>query len=148
SPYIQAAFRSYSGFNVRSEPVHNAPADWKAYNLIILNGITGLPDGVGRQMRDALAAGQSICILPGRTRNPEGLNAALRYAGDIRISGMDTAAQTATNLQPGADLVRDIFEGIPANVQLPVASWHYAIESGLSASGQSILSFRNGDPLL
>lgn len=148
SPYIQAAFRSYNGFNVRSETIGSAPADWKPYNLIILNGLTGLPDAVGKQMRDALAAGQSVCVFPGRTRNPEDLNVALRYAGDIRISGYDTAAQTATNLQPGADLVKDIFEGIPPNVQLPVATWHYAIGAAFSANGQSILSFRNGDPLL
>jgi hypothetical protein len=30
---------------------------------------------------------------------------------------------------------------------LPVANWHYIIESGLSANQQSILSFRNGTPL-
>ena len=148
SPYIQAAFRSYQGFNVRSESISSAPADWKPYNLIILNGITGLPESVSKNMRDALAAGQSICIFPGKTRNLEGLNAALRVAGDIRITSFDTATQTATNLQPGADLVRDVFEGIPANVQLPVATWHYAVQSGFSANGQSVLSFRNGDPLL
>ncbi len=148
SPYIQAAFRSYAGFTVRTDGVRSSPADWKPYNLIILNGITGLPDAVGRQLRDALAMGQSVCIFPGKTRNVDGLNAALRYAGDIRISGFDTAAQPATNLQSGADLVRDIFEGIPPNVQLPVATWHYAIQSGLSAGGQSVLTFRNGDPLL
>jgi len=148
SPYIQAAFRSYSGFTVRSEPVSDAPTDFKPYNLIILNGITGLPDGVGRQIRDALSLGQSVCIFPGKTRNLEGLNTALRYAGDIRISDLDTVSQPATNLQPGADLVRDIFEGIPPNVQLPVATWHYIIQSGLAAGGQSVLTFRNGDPLL
>lgn len=148
SPYIQAAFRSYFGFNVRNETVNSTPADWKPYNLIILNGITGLPDAVGKQVRDALATGQSVCIFPGKTRDLQGLNAALRYAGDIQVAGFDTATQTATNLQPGADLVKDVFEGIPPNVQLPVATWHYAIRAGFSANGQSILSFRNGDPLL
>ena len=148
SPYIQAAFRSYNGFTVRSESVSNAPADWKPYNLIIMNGITGLPEAVGRQMSAALASGQSICIFPAKIRNTEALNAVLRQVGDIRIEGMDTASQPATNLQPGADLVRDIFEGIPPNVQLPVATWHYSIQSGLAADGQSVLTFRNGDPLL
>jgi hypothetical protein len=148
SPYIQAAFRSYNGFSVRNETLGSAPADWKPFNLIILNGITSLPDNVGKQMQAALAAGQSVCIFPGKTRSLEGLNAALRYAGDIRVTGFDTSSQTATNLQPGADLVRDVFESIPQNVQLPVATWHYPIQAGYAANGQSILSFRNGDPLL
>jgi hypothetical protein len=59
---------------------------------------------------------------------------------------MDTAAQAAANLQQGSDLVKDIFERIPENVQLPVANWHYIINAGLSANRQAILSFRNGDP--
>jgi hypothetical protein len=37
---------------------------------------------------------------------------------------------------------------MPVNVQLPQAKWHYKIQAGLTANQQSILSFRNGDPLL
>ena len=33
-------------------------------------------------------------------------------------------------------------------MQLPVANWHYSISAGLTANQQSVLSFRNGDPLL
>jgi hypothetical protein len=148
SPYIQAAFRSYNGFSVRSESIGTSPADWKPFNLIILNGITSLPDHLGQQLHDALASGQSVCIFPGKTNTTDGLNAALRYAGDIHLAGLDTSSQPAANLQPGADLVRDVFESIPQNVQLPVATWHYSIQAGYSANGQNILSFRSGDPLL
>ena len=44
--------------------------------------------------------------------------------------------------------MKDIFERVPENVQLPIANWHYIIRAGLSANQQSVLSFRNGDPLL
>ncbi len=54
----------------------------------------------------------------------------------------------ASSLQQGSALVKDLFEKIPENVQLPVANWHYVLSAGLSANQQSILSFRNGDPLL
>lgn len=148
NPYIQAAFRSYSGFRVMEESVATAPADWKNYNLIIFNGITHLDEAILRHLGEALQAGQSIAVFPGKTRNVEGLNAALRAAGDIRIAGFDTASQAATTLQQGSDLVKDLFEQLPPNVQLPVASWHYTIQSGLNANGQSVLSFRNGDPFL
>ena len=33
-------------------------------------------------------------------------------------------------------------------MQLPVANWHYIVSAGLSANQQSVLSFRNGDPML
>lgn len=148
NPYIQAAFRSYSGFRVMEEAATAAPADWKDYNLVIFNGITRMDDALAKHMGTALQSGQSVVLFPGRTANTAALNAALRYAGDIRLAGVDTAVQAASTLQQGADLVKDLFEQVPPNVQLPTASWHYIIQSGLTANGQSVLSFRNGDPFL
>ena len=99
-------------------------------------------------LADAMQQGQSICIFPGKTSNLQALNDGLKQVGDIRITGTDTAVQTASSIQQGSALVRDLFEKIPENVQLPVANWHYIISAGLSANQQSVLSFRNGDPLL
>jgi hypothetical protein len=148
SPYILAAFRAYTGFTVRTESVSSAPADWSPYNLVILNGITRVPESVGAQLRASLQNGRSVCLFPARSRDLPAINATLAYAGDIRATGFDTAVQTAATLQSGAEIVRDLFESIPSNVQLPVANWHYSFDAGLSANAQTIIGFRNGDPLL
>jgi len=147
NPYIQAAFRAYNGFRMDQKKT-SEQADWKQYNLIIFNGITRVDEALGKRVAEALQQGQSICIFPGRTTNLDALNTGLSRIGDIRFTGVDTAMQTAATLQQGSELVRDLFERIPENVQLPVANWHYNIRAGLSANQQSILSFRNGDPLL
>lgn len=148
NPYIQAAFRAYNGFRLNPVDAAAAPKDWKDYNLVILNGITRIDEALGKSLNEALQQGQTICIFPGRTANIQALNDGLKLAGDIHLDGVDTAVQAATQLQQGSGLVKDLFEKIPDNVQLPVANWHYAIGAGLSANQQSVLSFRNGDPLL
>jgi hypothetical protein len=148
NPYIQAAFRAYNGFRLNQADVAAAPKKWKDYNLVIFNGITRIDENLGRAMNEALQQGQTLCVFPGRTSNFQGLNEGLKLIGDIQITGVDTAVQTATTLQQGSNLVKDLFEKIPDNVQLPVANWHYAIGAGLGANQQSVLSFRNGDPLL
>lgn len=148
NPYIQAAFRVYDGFRLNQEDIASASKDWKSYNLIILNGITRIDEATGKVMNDALQTGKSICIFPGRTQNFIAINDGLKLMGDITITGIDTVVQTAGNLQEGSNLVKDIFEKIPDNVQLPVANWHYSFTSGLSANRLSIISFRNGDPYL
>lgn len=148
NPYLQAAFRAYDGFRMNQLDVANAPKDWNSYNLVILNGITRIDAVLGKTIADALSQGQSICVFPGRTNNIDAINEGLRMAGDIRINSIDTAVQTASSLQQGSALVKDLFEKIPDNVQLPVANWHYSIAAGLNANQQSVLSFRNGDPLL
>ena len=148
NPYIQAAFRAYNGFRLNPMDIAMAPKDWKDYNLVILNGVTRIDEALGKTLNDALMNGQSICIFPGRTSNFQSINDGLKQVGDIHIDGMDTAVQTASSLQQGSALVKDLFEKIPDNVQLPVANWHYIISAALSANQQSVLSFRNGDPLL
>lgn len=148
NPYLQAAFRAYEGFRVNQLDVNNAPREWNIYNLVILNGITHIDANMGKLLADALSQGVSICIFPGRTANIAGINEGLQQAGDIRITGIDTVMQAAATIQQGSALVKDLFDKIPENVQLPVANWHYSIAAGLNANQQSILSFRNGDPLL
>ena len=147
NPYIQAAFKAYPGFRMDQRPVSDQ-VDWKQYNLVLLNGITRIDDAFAKRIQAALQQGQSICIFPGKVNDTRELSDGLAKVADIRLGGVDTATQTASNLQPGSDLARDLFERIPENVQLPVANWHYVINAGLSANQQSILSFRNGDPLL
>jgi hypothetical protein len=148
NPYIGAAFRAYSGFRLNQVDIATAPKEWRDYNLVILNGITRIDEATGKALNEALQQGQSICIFPGRTNNIQALNDGLKQLGDISITGLDTAVQTASSLQQGSGLVKDLFEKIPENVQLPTANWHYIISAGLSANQQSVLSFRNGNPLL
>ena len=148
NPYLLAAFRAYNGFRLNQTEVANAPKDWKEYNLIILNGLTRIDEALGKTLNQALQNGQTVCLFPGKTANYQMLNDGLKLVGDISIASVDSAVQTASSLQQGSNLVRDMFEKIPDNVQLPVANWHYVISAGLSANRQSVLSFRNGDPLL
>lgn len=148
NPYIQAAFKAYNGFKLTQATVSNSPKDWQSYNLIILNDVTHIDASLGKTIQTALQQGISICLVPGKTYNTAALNEGLKQVEDIQIAGIDTTTQTTSSLQQGSDLVKGLFEKIPDNVQLPTANWHYIIHSSLSANGQSIISFRNGDPFL
>jgi hypothetical protein len=148
SPYIQAAFRAYNGFRLNQIPAAQAPANLNEYNLVILNDITAIDAALAQKLTGALNSGQTICIFPGRTGSYTSLNEGLSQLGDIQITGIDTARQTVSSLQQGNTLVKDLFEKIPENVQLPLTNWHYIINAGLAANQQSIMSFRNGDPFL
>lgn len=147
NPYIQAAFRAYDGFRLTNSDLGNTSGDWNNYNLILLNNVTAINSTLAEKLQQALSRGKTVAIFPGRTNSFGGLNSGLAALGDIRITGLDTATQAATNMQQGSDLVKDLFVSIPDNIALPQANWHYRISAGLTANQQSILSFRNGDPL-
>lgn len=147
NPFIHAAFRAYQGFRMDNKSLSEM-VDWKLYNLIILNGVTQLTDALAKHISDAQQQGQSVVIFPGKINDISALNSGLVQIAGIELTGIDTVSQTATGLQQGSDLVKDIFVKVPDNIQLPLANWHYKIKASLSANEQAVISFRNGDPLL
>lgn len=147
SPYIQAAFRAYNGFRLNNANINTPPEDWSEYSLVILNNCTRITSSLGKRLAQAQQRGQTICIFPGKTSNTNALNEGLKELGDISFSSLDTGTEAAVSIQRGSDLVNNLFESVPDNIQLPTANWHYNINAGLSANQQSVLSFRSGDPL-
>ena len=148
NPYILASFKAYNGFRLNQTDINSNVSNWKDYNLVILNGVTSISTVLAKTINTALQNGQSIVFFPGKTSNINSLNEGLKQIGDINITGIDTAVQAASTIQKGSNLVKNLFDNLSENVQLPVANWHYIISAGLSANQQSILSYRNGDPML
>ena len=148
NPYILASFKAYNGFRLNQTDINSNVSNWKDYNLVILNGVTSISPLLAKTINTALQNGQSIVFFPGKTSNIQSLNEGLKQIGDINITGIDTAVQAASTIQKGSNLVKNLFDNLPENVQLPVANWHYIVSAGLSANQQSVLSFRNGDPML
>lgn len=147
NPFIQTAFHAYQGFRLDQETITGARS-WKGYNLVVLNNISSFSDLLIRQATDALQQGQSILIFPARTPATDNLSTGLSKIAGIRITGLDTAAQTVAMLQQGSELVKNVFDRIPDNVQLPQVNWHYKYDASLLSNQQSVMSFRNGDPFL
>lgn len=144
--FIQAALRSYGGFKVVEQNVQNFPSDIENYNLVLLNGLSSMSEELSKNLLKALQKGQNVCLFLGEKAQISSINAGLAKIADIQIVGFDTVAQTVSSVQNESRLVKDMFERIPENVQLPFAQNHYQIKAGLSANQQSIFSFRNGDP--
>lgn len=144
--FIQAALRSYSGFKVTERSTNSLPEDLSAYNLILLNGITRMDDALANTLIKALQNGQNVSLFLGQNVDLSSVNNGLKKIADLQIQGLDTTAQTVSSVQSESRLVKDMFERVPENVQLPYTKNHYRIIAGLSANQQSVFSFRNGDP--
>lgn len=144
--FIQAALRSYSGFKVVEQNANSTVSSLENYNLLLVNGLTTMSESLSANLLKALQNGQNVCLFLGEKAQLSSINSGLAKIADIQITGFDTAAQTVSSVQSESRLVKDMFERIPDNVQLPFAKNHYQIKAGLSANQQSIFSFRNGDP--
>ncbi len=148
SPYLRTALDASGRFVVTTQSLNSTIAAPEKYALLILSGLRGLPSQTVASLRPALQRGIPVIIFPTRTDDFKTLETGLRQLTDIRISGIDTALQTASSLQSENPLITEIFEATPPNMELPAAGWHYRVAAGFGAQSQSVISFRNGDPLL
>jgi hypothetical protein len=146
NPYIQAALRSYSGFKVTETNINSLPKELSNYNLILLNGLGNFDRNISSALLKSLQNGQNVCMFLGQNAQISAINEGLKNIADIQIKEIDTNAQSVSTVQSESRLVKDMFERIPENVQLPYTYNHYPISAGLSANQQSIFNFRNGDP--
>ena len=147
SPYIQAAFRAYNGFRLQNTNINSSQQDWNEYSLVILNGCKSISKPLAERIKQAIQNGQTVCIFPSRVTDLSSINEGLSTIADIKLSFCDTAAETATSIQRGNALIKDLFEEIPDNVKLPATNWHYVVNAELSANQQSIISYRDGNPM-
>ena len=148
SPYVRTAHGASGRFEVTEQPLGSAVSTPEKYALILFSGLRSLPAATVAALRPAMNRGVPMIVFPQKTTDFKTLEESLRQLVDIRISGIDTALQTAAALQSENPLITEIFEATPPDMELPAAGWHYRVQAGFGAQAQSILSFRNGDPLL
>lgn len=148
NPYLLAALRSYSGFKITETSINNIPTDTKAFNLILVSELDNLNSNLSSLLQKALANGQNVCLFFKENASLSSINLGLKPIADIELTRFDTTAQNVATMQTESRLIKDMFERMPDNVQLPFAQNHYQIKAGLSANQQAVFSFRNGDPFL
>lgn len=144
--FIQAALKSYNGFNVKECAVNNPPQSVDAFNLILFNGVKNIAASWAKVLLQALQNGQNVCIFLDSHAPIAALNQDLKQLIDIDVLGLDTQAQKISQIQTEHRLIKDMFEHLPDNVQLPFSKRHISIRAGLNANQQTIFSFSNGDP--
>lgn len=144
--YIQAALKSYTGFKVSEISGHQLPQSIDPYNLIMLNGVQNIDADLAKNLLQAVQKGQNVCLFLDTRAPLSALNQGLNQILDLTILGLDTQAQQVSYIQTEHRLVKDMFEHMPDNVQLPFSKRHISIKAGLNANQQSIFSFSNGDP--
>ncbi|MFT4060723.1 MAG: BatA domain-containing protein [Edaphocola sp.] len=149
-PYLQAAFRSFQSFSLVEKPAGSVRAndDWGSYSLVVLQDIERFPPSLLQATVAALQHGQNVLFFPGRNADVAALNASFKTLGDFYLASADTQRSPIAVLQEAHPLLRDVFEKVPDNVSLPVASMHFPLRAGISTNEQAVMSFRDGSPFL
>lgn len=148
-PYLQAAFSVENGFLRQYVPVTDLQPDkWKAFNLIVLQDVNVLDNNLQTALKAALDNGQQVLMFPGTGLQVNHFNQDIKSIAPITLGAADTSKQTVAQLQQQHQLLRDLFDVVPEDVQLPSTRKRYPIYAGLAARQQSIMSYSDGTPFL
>ncbi|RQO30792.1 hypothetical protein DBR32_08700 [Taibaiella sp. KBW10] len=149
SPYITAALSPANGFITQQQGIAAInDKDWSRYNLIILQNIATLSPALVQSIKSGLTNGLSFFIIPKNIRDIAAFNQQLAALAPISFAAEDTSRQQVGSVQSEHALLKDVIASVPTNVQLPTVLKYYPITAGLNAGQQSILTMKNGKPLL
>jgi hypothetical protein len=149
NPYLNAVFKTGNSFRTSNVSFAAlATQDLNAYSLVILNSTNTLNLSCANALSEYVNKGGSVLIFPGNSINTQELNANLNIIGCGNFVNFQNTPLQVSTINKEHELIKDVFEKIPDNIELPKAMKYYTILSGTFSTEQKILGFSNGDAFL
>lgn len=144
---ITAAYANSDYFIVEESTAGNIPfARLPEFNLIILNGLTGLPSGLSSGLRKYVEDGGNVLFIPSATGDIVQYNYLMKSMSASEFLPWKEQDRQVGTINTEAFIYNDVFNRTRPNMRLPKvkASFPYA---GTGTKGQSLLAFRDGGDL-
>jgi hypothetical protein len=149
NPYLNAVYRADPFFNLNNTPAGSTNySALPTYQLIILNSVEEISEGLAQQLEGYVKNGGSLMIIPSLTGDLATLRSFLSRLGTDVPEQVVKAETKVTSINLQHPVFKDVFEDIPRNMDLPVARNYMAFSSRSRTSRQILLSFAGGRSLL
>ncbi|MFM2386182.1 MAG: hypothetical protein RL660_939 [Bacteroidota bacterium] len=149
NPYLNAAFKTGAAFRTDvSTPGAAIAKKLDNYSLVVCSGLNTLSSELSNVLQSYCSQGGSVCIFPGASINTSSYNAALSILGGAVFGTQNNSPTNVSSVNKQHELIRDIFDKVPDNVDLPKVEKCYALNGSTFSSEQKIFSFANGDAFL
>lgn len=148
-PYLSAVYRGDSTFTYQRVGLTEIDyAKLPESDLIILNELDDIPSGLAGELIKFSRNGGSVWMIPAADVNMESYNAFLAEIGAGSILETVTGKHSVRNLNSENPLYTGVFERLPKNLDLPVATRYYKFSSSLRTPVDNAMRFGNGDTFL
>ncbi|MCX2479319.1 BatA domain-containing protein [Pedobacter sp. MC2016-15] len=146
--HISSLFAADSYFRLSNMPESNIIyAAFPGYQLIILSGLKHPSSGLAQQLKSFVQNGGSVVIFPDLDAKTEELSSFLQGLSVPPVLSLnrDTVSVTAIDLK--SNLFNDVFEEVPAKLDLPKLTRHLVYQKTTRSSRQDIMSLPGGQSL-
>lgn len=145
--FIDAVFENQAEFNFTTTTTGNIRyADFNRYQLIVLANVTTLSSGLVSELIKYLEAGGNVLVFPNDLANVASLNEFLNTIGVGSLGTVKQESQEASAINLQHRLVRNIFDKVPQNMQMPSVKKYFSFAPGRAAT-ENIVTLKNRQPL-
>lgn len=143
---IEAVFRGDSAYAFTVQPYRQVDlAALARQDLVVLNALPDIPSGLAGSVREFAEGGGSVAIFPAAQADPVTYREALALFG-AGFGAKDTTGIKVERIDLRAPFFRDVFNSMPANVDLPLVRTRYAVTPGPAA--EVLLRLQSGGAFL
>jgi hypothetical protein len=149
SPYLNGLFLKDEYFNVTQMQEKNSDfSKFSSNSLIILNEIKSLSSGFVQELKKFTENGGSLLIIPTKEIDYESYRSFLSATAGSSFAALDTNDLKVTKINTEHYLFGNVFESVPQNIDLPLASARFVIEKNNRRGEEDLLKLQNGDVFL
>ena len=135
SPYISKTYRLDNYYHIEEvSSTSFLPEFLKNKQLIVLNGVNKLNDGINDALVKFTKTGGSMLLFPGNELALQPWNKLLFSVGLPRITGVEQGKLSLTNINYEAPYFKGVFDAKPAKISIPMVKKLYATTSNYQST--------------
>lgn len=148
-PYLDAAFKGLSFFNVTNQLSRNLDySSFPDYQLIVSNGLESISSGLASELKKYIENGGNVLLFPAANANTGSYNSFLQSIPANELQNFEVQERIVSDINTQEFVFKDVFENKSANLKLPVTKGNYKLGNLASRGEERLLTYRDGNTYL
>jgi hypothetical protein len=149
SPYFKSLFGKDDYFILNNVSEKNIDfSQFQQNKLIVLNELKTISSGLAQELKKFTGSGGTMLVVPSKDIDLESYKTFLIVNGINHYTTLDTADAKVIKINTSHQLLKNVFEEIPDNLDLPVSQAHYRLGKSSRSGEEEIIKLQNGDAFL
>lgn len=147
--YVEALFNADNYFKLTSVSENNINyAAFSNFSLIVLNGLSQPSTGLAQELKNYVNNGGSVVIFPSTEVDVASYSTFLTTLNLPAATNLNTTSTKVSQIELKHPLFKDVFETLPKNMDLPLASRYFTYAQNSRTSKENLLTLPAGQLFL
>ena len=149
NPFIGSIFGNNPVFALHNNAASQiAFSELGAYDLIILNTLPALSNGLADALQQQLERGANVFILPAMQMDARSFDSFLQSTQAALFGNIVHRKRMVSDVNTANPVFADVFEKVPRNLAMPYADQSVELRTSVQTREEALLQFTDGQSML